>query len=337
MDPLVTLIDNILVPHQAYETATRRLEQCFRYASQTVEPVCIALVGESRTGKSRALEEFEQRHLPTRDADGQNVPILRVRLQSAPTVKSLVELLLLELGDPFFDKGTENAKTGRLQKLLKACGVTVVIVDEFQHFVERNSMHVLHHVADWLKRLVDETHVALVVGGLPYCQAVLEQNEQLAGRFMSPIFMPRFNWNDVTLRNEFIAILEAFDTALRDYVDLPTLHEGDMPFRCFCATGGLVGYLTKSLRQIIWNTLDAESRVITLADIELGNEEAVWKKRGVTGLANPFSREFSPFPSEELIARILEIGEPAPEPAIKRSRKLTACSSHSVSAVLSAS
>lgn len=337
MLPLVNIIDNILVPHQAYETATRRLEQCYRYASQTVEPVCIALVGESRTGKSRALEEFEQRHPPTRDAEGQNIPILRVRLQSAPTIKSLVELLLQKLGDPFFDKGTENAKTGRLQKLLKACGVTVVIVDEFQHFVDRHSMHVLHHVADWLKRLVDETHVALVVGGLPYCQAVLEQNEQLAGRFMSPLFLPRFNWNDVALRDEFIAILEAFDSALRDHIELPALHEGEMPFRCFCATGGLVGYLTKSLRQVMWNMLDANSRVMTLADIEEGNVQAVWKKRGIPGLAHPFSREFSPYPTEDLIARVLEMGEPAPEPAVKRSRKRTTLSAHSVSTVLSAS
>ena len=54
----------------------------------------------------------------------------------------------------------------------------------------------MHHVADWLKILVDETRCALVVAGLPSCQTVIDSNEQLAGRFHAPILMPRFSWQD---------------------------------------------------------------------------------------------------------------------------------------------
>lgn len=57
MADLRNIIENALVPHSAFNAATVRLEQCFKYAHGSSEPICIAVIGESRTGKSRALEE----------------------------------------------------------------------------------------------------------------------------------------------------------------------------------------------------------------------------------------------------------------------------------------
>ena len=67
---LRTIVESTLVPHTAFEEATQRLEQCFSYADGASEPICIAVVGESRTGKSRALEECLSRHPRVRNQDG---------------------------------------------------------------------------------------------------------------------------------------------------------------------------------------------------------------------------------------------------------------------------
>lgn len=321
------VVENTLVPHLAFEEATRRIEQCYAYSANASEPSCVVLVGESRTGKSRVLEECEDKHPTERDGEGLIVPILRVKTPSKPTVKGLAELMLRAMHDPLFDRGTENSKTGRLQTLMRNCGTRMVMIDEFQHFVDKGSHKVMHHVADWLKILVDDSRVALVVAGLPTCQAVLEQNEQLAGRFLSPVALPRFDWKRDGDREEFTAILGAFHDSLSRYFDLPALHREGMAFRCYCGTGGLIGYLSKFLRQTVWNALDANKESINLQDLAQAHDEAVWAKSGLLDIQNPFTRAFSPNPSDDIVSRVQKIGvaeEPPPtarnESAVKGPR-----------------
>lgn len=324
MQDLKNSIDNTLVPHSAFDAAAKRLEQCFRNADGTTDPVCVPVIGESRTGKSRALEECASKHPGERTQEGLTVPILRVSTPSKPTVKGLAELMLRAMSDPKFDKGTENARTVRLKTLMRHAGTRMVMIDEFQHFYDKGSHRVMHHVADWLKILVDDSKVALVVAGLPSCGAVLDQNEQLAGRFLSPIRMPRFDWKIVAHREEFTGILAAFHESLSESFALAQLDSPAMAFRCYCATGGLMGYLTKFLRQAVWNALDEDKRRITLEDLALAHDESVWSRDGLPEMPSPFSREFSALPSEALIAKILQIGtatEVADEPPRRGRRR----------------
>lgn len=303
-----SIVEQTLIPHAAFEEAQRRLDQCYKYSLDSPEPVCLALVGESRTGKSRSIEEFRLKHTSYRTAEGFKVPILCVQAPSKPTVKSLAEVLLENLGDPKPSAGTENAMTCRLKHLMRAAGTRMIIIDEFQHFQDKGTHKIMYHVADWLKVLVDTTHIALVVSGLPSCLAVVHQNEQLAGRFLSPIHMPRFDWRSDDDRDMFIAILEAFHVRLSQYYDLPDFGDESMAFRFYCGTGGLIGYVARFLRTVVWNAEDCKSRVISLSDLERGNQTAVWGSDGISKLLNPFSRDFIAAPNEALLAEIRKLG-----------------------------
>lgn len=309
MITLKNIVETTLVPHTAFEEAVRRIEQCFRYSDSASEPICIALIGESRTGKSRALEESESSHPKIRTGEGLEVPILRIKTPSKPTVKGLAELMLRAMGDPkWASSGTENAKTTRLQVLMQNARTRMVMIDEFQHFYDKGSRKVMHHVADWLKILVDDSKVALVVAGLSTCTAVLDQNEQLAGRFLSPVFIPRFNWLLDDDQSEFCAILTAFQESIGTHFYLPRLDSEDMAFRCYCATGGLIGYLAKTLRQAVWDTLDDGGRDISLEALERAHKRAVWEKDGLADVASPFSRKFSLAPTLDGVNKIRLIG-----------------------------
>lgn len=321
MNELRSIIDSTLIPHTAFQEATRRLEQCFSYSDGSSEPICIAVLGESRTGKSRALEECWIRHQKVRYSEGMSVPILRVKTPSKPTVKGLVELMLRAMDDPRYTSGTEQSKTVRLQTLMKNSGTRFVMIDEFQHFYDKGSHKVMHYVADWLKNLVDDTKVALGVAGLPMCRAVLDQNEQLAGRFLSPIVMPRFDWKIDEHREEFVAILDAFYESLSVHFKLPEIGNKDLAFRCYCATGGLIGYLAKFLRQAVWNALDGNTRKVTFEDLARAHEQAVWSQEGLTDIRSPFDRRFSAVPTESLLARIHTIGVPLEEQPRSRIRQ----------------
>lgn len=306
MDDLLRIVDDTLVPHPAFEEATRRMAQCFEYAKVGREPVGIAILGESRTGKSRSIEEFQAKHCPTRTEEGVETPVLRVVTPAKPTTKGLAESLLRAMGDPKADRGTEQAKTARIATLMRACGTRMLVIDEFQHFYDRGSEKVIHDVANWLKNLVDETRVALVVAGLPYCEAVLEQNEQLAGRFLAPIRMPRFAWTNAESREHFIDILGAFSARLEERFDLPRLDSEEMALRCYCATGGLMGYLAKFLRQAVLDAAAASANAITLADLAQASHEAVWKSAALADMPNPFSVDFAL--SDAILERVATIG-----------------------------
>jgi len=261
----------------------------------------------------------EREYMPRRTEAGLTVPVVRVSAPAKPTAKSLSEVLLRKLGDPKWDAGTENNKMARLEKLLKACECRMLMIDEFQHFFDKTTHKVFHHVADWLKLLADNTRVALVVTGLDSCLPVLLRNEQLSGRFLSPAFMHRFNWLDDDHRAEFIGILEAFNESISVHLDLPRLHSDEMAFRFWCATGGLMGYLTKLLRQLVWNACDQQLKKISLADIRKANEEAIWSLDEAARAMNPFLARFSCQPTQDMIAFSLGIGVREEEPFPKGS------------------
>ncbi len=321
MNSARNIVQNTLVPHQAFETAKKSVEQCFAYADNAAEPICIALIGESRTGKTRVQEECVALHPPVRNKDGLKSPILWVKTPSKPTVKALAEAMLQELQDPKPNSGTENSMTTRMVTLLRKCETRMVILDEFQHFYDKVAHTVMFHVSDWLKVLADDAGVALVVSGLPTCNAVIEQNEQLAGRFVAPVLMPRFDWTLASHREEFTTIVGAFHDSMQTYFDLPNLASDEMAFRCYCGTGGLVGYLAKFLRQAVWNALDSGTTRITLADLQTAHDQAVWHRSGLVGVARPFAAKFDAIPTPELLERVRTLGAPVPPPPKpKRSR-----------------
>lgn len=310
-------VDSLLIPHAAFSRTIERIEQCFKAMSHANDPLGIAILGESRTGKSRVLEHFEMMHAPQRTPAGLRVPFLRARIPSKPSVKGLATLLLHALRDPKFDSGTEVAKTLRLQSLIRQVGTVVLALDEFQHFEDKATHRIQHEVADWLKVLVDETHIGLVVTGLPSGMAVIRQNEQLAGRFAAPAYMPRFDWKEPADVEQFQGILGALQAAL-DTFELPDMAADEMSFRLYCASGGLIGYVIKILKQATWNALDRGTHMVRLEDFASAYREAViTEELAQITMPNPFTNEFMKEDADILIAQAQNIGvkiEPPPKP-----------------------
>jgi energy-coupling factor transporter ATP-binding protein EcfA2 len=314
-------IDQILIEHTAFDNARNRLKQLIEASLHCSEPVCIALIGESRTGKSRLLEHIANLYPRQRKDEGLRVPILRITTPSKPTVKGLVETFLLELGDPLWNRrGSEIEKTERLITLLIKTGTTMAIIDEFQHFYDKTSHKVQHHISDWLKILVDKAKLVLVVSGLPSCMAVINQNEQLRGRFIGALHMPRFDWADKISRDNFISILEAFQGSMTEF-DFPDFSSDNIAFRFYCASGGLIGYVAKILRQAVSNTVFNESAKISLEDLALAYEEAIWIESAIKH-PNPFDLRFDPNPTPQLLEAAKAIGIATPEERVHKSRTI---------------
>ena len=327
MDKVFNKIDRILVSHSVFAQANNRLTQIFEASKECDEPIGVAVVGESRSGKSRLLEHIEIKHPRERREDGMYIPVLRIVTPSKPTVKGLVEIMLSAIGDPLWSRrASENEKTERLIALLDKAETSMIIIDEFQHFYDKTSNKIQHHVADWLKILVDKTCVALVVAGLPSCMSVISQNEQLSGRFTGALMMPRFDWVDPAGRNEFISVLEAFQEVLSDEFELPDLTSDNMAFRFYCASGGLVGYIAKILREAIWSALFTDRKTIDLSNLADAYDEALWKGC-INRQVNPFHPKFDPTPSPATLQLAKDVGVSRnEEPQVSRRKTIDSTS-----------
>ena len=316
-------VDQILVPYHAFNKAKERIETHLMAAQHYQEPICIAVIGDSRAGKSRLLECITKQYPKGRNAGGVIIPILSIKTPAKPTVKGLVEIMLCEIGDPlWFKRGSETEKTEQLYILLKQAKTHALIIDEFQHFYDKASHKVQHYLSDWLKNFVDRTGLMIIVAGLPDCMAVINQNEQLRGRFLAPIHMPRFGWNTLEERAELAACLDSFQEGLKRY-DFPELGSDGMAFRFYCATGGLIGYIAKILYQACLNAQMADTQTITMHSLAKAYEEAVWTDV-IMPLINPFSTTFDASPVEHLLEMAKHVGTASPEiykPRVVRQRK----------------
>jgi hypothetical protein len=114
-----TIAERVTIPHAAFEHAVQRIEHCFSFAVHKAEAEGVAIVGESRTGKTRALKSFLDRQKPTRKPDGMEIPVLFATVPSLPSVKSLAGVMLeaLQAPDPY--RGTENEKSRCIRRLMR--------------------------------------------------------------------------------------------------------------------------------------------------------------------------------------------------------------------------
>ncbi len=328
-------VDQILVPHLVFNKAKERIETHLMAAQHYHEPICIAIIGDSRAGKSRLLECITKEHPKTRTAEGVVIPVLSIKTPAKPTVKGLVEIMLREIGDPlWFKRGSETEKTEQLYILLKQVSTHTLIIDEFQHFYDKASHKVQHYLSDWLKNFVDRTGLMIIVAGLPDCMAVINQNEQLRGRFVAPIYMPRFGWSTAEEQGEFAACLESFQEGLKRY-DFPELGSDEIAFRFYCATGGLIGYIVKILYQACLNAQMADTKIITMQNLAIAYEEAVWTDT-VRPLKNPFSANFDASPVEQLLEMAKQVGTASPEVYKPRASRVRQPEAPSAASVLAA-
>jgi hypothetical protein len=330
----ITIVDKVVIPHTAFANAERQIQQCFDFFADRAEAEGIAIVGESGTGKTSALDNFRSKHQPFHSESGWNVPILSATVPPQPTVKTLAGVMLAALMAPDWERGTEHEKSKRLRVLMKESGTRMVMIDEFQHFYDKNKQKIMYNVADWLKVLIDDTHAILVVAGLPSCTSVINQNEQLRRRFLAPVQLPRFYWQNLQQRREFTGILKEFHNQISKNYELPKFFSEEMAFRFYCATGGLIGYLAKLLRQAVRNAADDNKTSITLEDLNIAHVQSIWSGETNPGQAKPFERSFSPMETVAVLDRAGKIGTAIEVPGVPTRRRSRNLKNESLDAML---
>jgi hypothetical protein len=128
----------------------------------------------------------------------------------------------------------------------------MIILDEFQHFIDRESQKVLKTISDWLKVLVNRTKLPIILIGMPKSETVLDAagNEQLKRRFSARATLEPFSWGaDKEQQEEMSIFLAQLDEALDLFLPEQS-HLAGEEIACLIhiATGGIVDKIMKLIR-----------------------------------------------------------------------------------------
>jgi len=291
-------IEGIRVAYPRWQRIVAEIGRCQEWGPLAAEPPCLLLVGPMGAGKSMLVGTYAQEHPAVLTEGGVTHPVVRATIPTPATIKALAIALLAALGDPRAASGTVGSMTYRLTHYFRDCqvellilDVELLILDEVQHFRDRDNRRVLENASNWLKTLIKETGVACVLVGLQgEAEEVVRLNPQLARLFGAPHALLPFAWEErrpETVR-EFVAFLTLLEGAL-PLAERPDLSGLGMARRLHAASGGVMAHLMELLRGATYLAL-AEGRP-TLDREVLGRafEQRLASVR--RGTVNPFRAE----------------------------------------------
>jgi hypothetical protein len=195
------------------------------------------------------------------------------------------------LGDPAAEKGNIGSQTRRLHKFLKELKTELIILDEFQHFIDRDSLKVLKTISDWLKVLIDNSKIPVVLMGMPYSHIILDSrgNEQLKRRFSLRRFIEPFGWGGTNeAQKDFRNFLKLVDSEL-PFNKRSNLAGKTMAFRFYCATNGVISYVMDIVRMATLTAIEQSLETVNLDILADAYDESL--ASAYPNRENPFRRE----------------------------------------------
>ena len=321
----IVLANKLLVLHPRFREAVNVLTRCHNSKSCGGEPLCGAVLGASGTGKTTVVDHYIRQHPREETETATRQPVLKVTLQPDARPKGIAADILLALEDPAWSSGTVQTLTNRAVKLLLRCGVELIVLDEFHHLFDMERLKVMTKASQWVKVLIVNTGIPVVVCGMPESEHVLRA-EHTERRFKERLTLHCFTWRTTPGRREFCGMLKKLDDSL-PLAQASGLAEQDLAGRFYLACRGVPDYLMTLVRGALAEALRRGGERIEMADLARVYEMQLAQQRVLLEQRNPFVGP--------LDASALERVQPAdahrgagggltPRAAHKRPRKATA-------------
>jgi hypothetical protein len=273
-----------LIRYPRFKELHQMIQQCQQMSALGGEPQCMSLEGVTGAGKSTLMWDYAQAFPKKYTAAGVSMPVFYMLMPSPATVKGVAAAMLEQLGDPAAHKGPQWSMDSRLIKLIPECGITLVILDDFHHLIDRNTDRILETVSDWLKVLIKKTNVPFVVVGIEgKVERILRSNAQLSRLFAARETLEPFDW--ATQRRDFAKFVEYMETAIRMPLT-PGWPRDELIRRLHYATDGVVGNVMNLLRYAALVAQQEKREVIELATLSCAFQSRLSKH--LRQKVNPF-------------------------------------------------
>ena len=290
------LIERIIITHPAFTALLAELDRCHLYAHHisTSNPPCLSILGATGAGKTTLIEEWltRQKYRRSETISGSLRPYLYVSVPAKASIKGTAAAFLTTLGDPNPGRGTQWNMVTRLYALIKSCQVRMIFVDEFQHILNRDTQRVLNDVADFLKDLINQTNIPMILVGQPgEAEPILQTNPPLSRRIGSPRYLKPFPWerSEPCTISAFCTLMESIDQELP--LDPSGLSEPDTAFRFHYATDGYLGWIMQVVRHAAYLAIETGCSTLTRPLCHLAYYACIAGTVLGQGKTNPFAQE----------------------------------------------
>ncbi|NHM32433.1 AAA family ATPase [Bacillus sp. C11] len=241
-------VKKIIVNHPKYKDIYDRIQETHLLSVAAGQPDGVFLAGLTGVGKTTLLKDYESTH-PRKRINGKTiVPIFYFKVPVGATPKSFASQALYHLGDPNFERGTLVQMTARLLKLVKACNVEMMVIDEFQHLIDKDSSNVLKNASDWIKTFIEDAKIPVLICGMPESKSIFEVNNQLDRRFCTRLTLESFNYSTKEEQIEFRAFLNTVDKQL-PVAEQSFLADPGLSEKFYYATNGVPFYIMRIIEQ----------------------------------------------------------------------------------------
>ena len=276
----------LIILHPRFREAVDLLEHCHTASKHGGEPICGALLGASGVGKTSVVDHYQRLHPKEETETAMCQPVLKVTLQPDARPKGIAVDLLLALGDPAGASGTVQTLTNRAVKLLRHCGVELIVMDEFHHLFDMDRAKVMTKASQWLKVLIVNTNIPVVVCGMPEAEYVLSA-EHTERRFKQRLTLRCFNWRTPQGQREFCGMLKRLDDTL-PLAESSGLSESAMAGRFYLACRGVPDYLMTLVRGAVAEAIGRRNERILMDDLARVYQRWLAHQRVLAEQANPF-------------------------------------------------
>lgn len=266
--------ENTIVESPLFKKIVKKINYCRRRAKYTTEPRGLLITGDTGYGKTTIGRYYVKDFPRIVGDDGTIIPVLLSSVPSPATIKGMASSLLQDMGDPKYESGTMVSITSRLCDLIKGCKVELIILDEFQDLIDKDTNKVLNSCADWIKHILNKTGVPIVLMGMPWAADILIHNDQLKRRYSTRVALKSFGWRTKAEQTEFINFLITLEKGLLFPTSSMLYSErNQMPYRLFCATRGVMSNLKNLISRAAEMAYERGMECITMDLLALAYDE----------------------------------------------------------------
>lgn len=205
----------MIVKHPQYQEVYDELEELHITSKGSVQASHLNLCGRTGVGKTTLVKDYAKKFPKEYVGSETIIPVLYLKVPPRlRTPKALASKILAEMGDLFANSGTDEELGRRIVDFAKDSQMEMLILDEFQHLIDRDTKNVLATASDWLKLLTEELNIPVVLCGLPESDDIFEYNEQIDGRYPRRILLEPFGFDDQKQQKKFRKFLKLIDEEL---------------------------------------------------------------------------------------------------------------------------
>ncbi|MCW7555901.1 TniB family NTP-binding protein [Endozoicomonas gorgoniicola] len=240
------------------------MEECKELAKYGGEPPCMLCYGDTGSGKSAQIEKFRNDHKRYEKADRSVIPVVYSVLPTKLSERGLLIKLLKAIGQEIEDykELDEDDLLQLIVKYVDQLGIELFIIDEAQGFLEHESRRLVYDATECLKRLIIETKRPFILFGMPWCLYAIEQNSQLASRFLRRRYLSPFIISELSKKAVYLNFLDELDERL-GFEEKADLKSREISLRLFVVSRGNLRVLRNVIDQAAFLAIKENARQIT--------------------------------------------------------------------------